>query len=322
MTPASSASTTRSARSSRRSRRSCARSKKPTRCATRIVVAAARRRSGADALHQPVLGHRDGRVLPRQRQARAAASTTTSRSTRSLVSRNFAAAPPSAGPRGVSRRRLLSALAPAGARGEVERREGRRFADVAADHRNAGGRLVGVHSDQRHLDHRRPDLPRRRPVQPGRASRPSTSATRCRASAARRRSRRCARWQARCASTSRSIASWRRSRSSAATSTRRRSAAQSRRAPRRAAEAAAVLAARRRAAGRVSLYAGINGFFDTFRSRTCARATNANCIALHVHAHPGVAVTTIKDQEARSTTPEGAARRGRSRNSRRRFASP
>ncbi len=44
----------------------------------------------------------------------------------------------------------------------------RRLADLAADHRDAGGRLVGVHPDQRHLDHRRPDLPRSGPLQPGR----------------------------------------------------------------------------------------------------------------------------------------------------------
>ncbi len=37
-----------------------------------------------------------------------------------------------------------------------------------ADHRNAGGRLVGVHPDQRHLDHRRADLPGSGPLQPGR----------------------------------------------------------------------------------------------------------------------------------------------------------
>ena len=41
---------------------------------------------------------------------------------RAVVSRDLAAAPPSAGPRGVSRRRLLSALAPARARGEAEER--------------------------------------------------------------------------------------------------------------------------------------------------------------------------------------------------------
>ena len=47
---------------------------------------------------------------------------------------------------------------------------GRRFADRAADHRNAGGRRFGLHSDQRHLDHRRADLSGDRPVQLGRAS--------------------------------------------------------------------------------------------------------------------------------------------------------
>ena len=36
---------------------------------------------------------------------------------------------------------------------------GRRFADRAADHRNPGRRRFGLHSDQRDLDHRRPDLP-------------------------------------------------------------------------------------------------------------------------------------------------------------------
>ena len=33
------------------------------------------------------------------------------------------------------------------------------LADGAADHRNARWRRVGLHSDQRDLDHRRPDLP-------------------------------------------------------------------------------------------------------------------------------------------------------------------
>ena len=46
----------------------------------------------------------------------------------------------------------------------------RRIADGAADHRDAGRRPLGLHPDQRHLDHRRPDLPRERPVPPGRAS--------------------------------------------------------------------------------------------------------------------------------------------------------
>ena len=62
-------------------------------------------------------------------------------------------------------RRVLSSLAPAGARREAERQERRRIADRAADHRDPGGRRFGLHPDQRHFDHRRPDLPRDRPVQ-------------------------------------------------------------------------------------------------------------------------------------------------------------
>ena len=40
----------------------------------------------------------------------------------------------------------------------------RRLADRAADHRDAGRRRLGLHPDERHLDHRRPDLPRVRPL--------------------------------------------------------------------------------------------------------------------------------------------------------------
>ena len=39
-----------------------------------------------------------------------------------------------------------------------------RLAHRAPDHRDAGRRRLGVHPDERHLDHRRPDLPRDRPV--------------------------------------------------------------------------------------------------------------------------------------------------------------
>ena len=38
------------------------------------------------------------------------------------------------------------------------------LADGAADHRDQGRRHLGVHPDQRDLDHRRADLPRDRPV--------------------------------------------------------------------------------------------------------------------------------------------------------------
>ena len=59
-------------------------------------------RSGAAALHQPVLGLRDGRVLPRQRPPRAVRLRRPVEA-RAGVSRDLAAAAPAAGPRGVSR---------------------------------------------------------------------------------------------------------------------------------------------------------------------------------------------------------------------------
>ena len=86
------------------------------------------------------------------------------------VPRDLAAAAPPAGPRGVPGRRLLPALPAAGALREALRRARRRLDDRPADHRDEGQRHLGLHPDQRHLDHRRPDLPRVRPVQPGRAA--------------------------------------------------------------------------------------------------------------------------------------------------------
>ena len=53
---------------------------------------------------------------------------------------------------------------PAGARLQAQRQAGRRLADGAAHHRDAGRRRVGLHPDQRHLHHGRPDLPGDRPV--------------------------------------------------------------------------------------------------------------------------------------------------------------
>ena len=103
---------------------------------------------------------------------------------------DLAAAAPPAGPRGLPGRRLLPALPAAGAVRQAVRRAGRRLADRPADHRDQGQRHLRLHPDQRHLDHRRPDLPGDRPVQLRRAARPSTSAGRCPGSAATRRSRR------------------------------------------------------------------------------------------------------------------------------------
>ena len=52
-------------------------------------------------------------------------------------------------------------------RAEALRRTRRRLAHGAADHRDQGRRHLGLHPDERHLHHRRPDLPRVRPVQLG-----------------------------------------------------------------------------------------------------------------------------------------------------------
>ena len=65
-------------------------------------------------------------------------------------------------------RRVLSAQPPARTRGARRREIRQRFADRAADHRDAGGRRLGLHSDERHLDHRRPDLSGNGFVLPGR----------------------------------------------------------------------------------------------------------------------------------------------------------
>ena len=79
--------------------------------------------------------------------------------------RDGPAASPSARPRGLPGRRLLPPLPAARAGRAPERGERWRLADGAADDRDPGRRRVGLHPDQRHLDHRRPDLPRDRPVQ-------------------------------------------------------------------------------------------------------------------------------------------------------------
>ena len=181
-----------------------------------------RARGGADQVDGAVRRLRDGRVLPLQRQARA-------RDVRrpleacGRVPPALAAAAPAAGPRGVPGRRLLSPLAAARARVQAQRRERRRLADGAADDRDAGGRRLRVHPDQRDLDHRRADLP---PVGALLLGRPPGGERRHLRLARRRlgadegdeEGRRAA-----CGSTSRSTASSRRSRSSAPSSTARRS---------------------------------------------------------------------------------------------------
>ena len=147
------------------------------------------RRGGADQVHGAVRRLRDGRALPLQRQARAVRLRRPDQA-RLRVPPDVAAAAPPAGPRGLPGRRLLPALAPARARGQAQRRPRRRLADGAADHRDAGRRRVGLHPDERHLDHRRPDLPRAATCSTRACARRSTSASRSRASAATPRSSR------------------------------------------------------------------------------------------------------------------------------------
>ena len=91
------------------------------------------------------------------------------------VSAGLARAEAAVGPRGVSRRRVLPAQPPAGTRRAGRREVRQRLADGASHHRDAGGRRVGLHPDQRHLDHGRPDLSGDRSVLPGRAARPFRS---------------------------------------------------------------------------------------------------------------------------------------------------
>ena len=106
----------------------------------------------------------------RQRQA-CAARVRRSQQARAGLSPVVAAAAPPARPRGLPRRRVLSAFAIARTRRQDERRDGRRLAHRAARDRDPGRRRGGVHSDQRHLDHRRPDTSRQGSFQLERAPR-------------------------------------------------------------------------------------------------------------------------------------------------------
>ena len=85
-----------------------------------IVVSRQRFRSDAHAVSRALLGLRHGRILPRLRPPRAVRLRRSFEARRGL-SRNFAAAAPSAGPRSISRRRVLSAQPLAGARRQADR---------------------------------------------------------------------------------------------------------------------------------------------------------------------------------------------------------
>ena len=110
----------RSARRPRRSPTWCASSKSHGAMAYTIVVAATASDSGRDAVHRALLRLHHGRVLPRPRPGRADHLRRPDQAGLGVPPDLAAAAPP-AGPRGVSGRRVLPALAPARARRARER---------------------------------------------------------------------------------------------------------------------------------------------------------------------------------------------------------
>ena len=121
-----------------------------------------RLRPGAAAVHRALRRLRDGRILHVRGGSGHALRVRRPLQAGRRVPPDVAAPPPPAGPRGVSGRRLLPPQPPARARRQDLREMRRRVADGPADHRDPGRRRVGLHSDQRHLDHGRADLPRRR----------------------------------------------------------------------------------------------------------------------------------------------------------------
>ena len=154
-----------------------------------IIVAAPADEAAPIKYMAPYAGLRDGRALPLPGQARPLHLRRPLQARRRLPADVAAAAAP-AGPRGVPGRRLLPALAAAGAGGEALRRAGRRLADRPAGDRDPGRRHLGLHPHERHLDHRRADLPGDGSLLLGGAARRSTSAPRSRGWAATPRPRR------------------------------------------------------------------------------------------------------------------------------------
>ena len=128
-----------------------------------IIVTAPANEAAPMKWMAPYAGVGDGRVLPLRRQARAV-HVRRPLQARGRVPPDVAAAAAPAGTRGVPGRRLLPPLAPARACLQALGRARRRLADGAAGDRDAGRRRRGLHPDERHLDHRRADLPRVRPL--------------------------------------------------------------------------------------------------------------------------------------------------------------
>jgi F-type H+-transporting ATPase subunit alpha len=151
----------------RDARRSTARWTTPSWSVARLV------RAGPDAVHRPLLwARRHGRVLhvdqgkggDGQKTAcppKHALCVYDDLSKHAVAYRQILAPPaPSPGARGLPRRRFLPPLPPA--RAGLPSSPTRTVAAPSppSHHRDPGGRRFGLHPDQRHLHHRRADLPR------------------------------------------------------------------------------------------------------------------------------------------------------------------
>ena len=135
-----------------------------------IVVAATASDPAPMQYIAPYSGLRHGRVLPRQRAATRCASTTIFPSTPRPTARSRCCCAVRRDAKPIPATCSICTAACWSAPPSCQRRQGRRLAHRAAVHRNAGRRRFGLHSDQRHFDHRRPDLPGSRPVQLQRAA--------------------------------------------------------------------------------------------------------------------------------------------------------
>ncbi len=124
-----------------------------------------RLRARAPPLHRPLRGLRHRRVLPRPRPARALHLRRPLEARRGL-SRDLA--PPAPAARDARPTRATSSTSTAACSSARPSSRTRRAAAVShrhSHHRDAGRRHLRLHPDQRHLDHRRPDLPGVRPLQ-------------------------------------------------------------------------------------------------------------------------------------------------------------
>ena len=184
----------------------------------------------------------------------------------------------------------------------------RRLAHRPAGHRDQGRRHLGLHPDQRDLDHRRPGLPPGRPVQVRRAARrrrghlgvPRGRRRPDQGHEDGRRARSRATWP--------SSASSRRSPPSAPSSTRcRQAAARPRLPPRRAAQAGPQLARCRSRSRSCRSTPAPAATSTASRSRTCA-ASRTSCSSGSAARHGDI---LDGHQDHRATSPDVGRLRGR-----------